>query len=138
VLALNTRASILAGFIACKENYASGFFCVSLKHSLTGLTRNMARRKAEIFIPTSPWALTPSFLDFTASPFVCQGLSSVLCRLMEKRELLHALQTEIHRHTFHFVENPPAMAQGGKGVVVPGCPAFRKRINTMAQFLDHL
>ena len=39
----------------------------------------------------------------------------------------------------YFVENPPAVAQGGKGgVVVPGCPACKKRINTMSQFLDHL
>jgi hypothetical protein len=29
-------------------------------------------------------------------------------------------------------------ARGGKGVVVPGCPACRTRINTMSQFLDHL
>jgi hypothetical protein len=58
---------------------------------------------------------------------------------MLKSELLRALQGEIRRHTFdYFVENPPAMANGGHGVVVPGCPACRKRINTMAQFLDHL
>jgi hypothetical protein len=39
---------------------------------------------------------------------------------MTKPELLRALQTEIHRHTFdYFVENPPSMAEGGKGVVVP-------------------
>jgi hypothetical protein len=58
---------------------------------------------------------------------------------MKKSELLRALQTEVQRHNFDaFVENPPSMAQGGTGVVVPGCPACRKRINTMAQFLDHL
>jgi hypothetical protein len=58
---------------------------------------------------------------------------------MKKSDLLRALQSEIRRHTFdYFVENPPAMAEGGKGVVVPGCPACRKRINTTAQFLDHL
>jgi hypothetical protein len=28
--------------------------------------------------------------------------------------------------------------RNGKGVVIPGCPACRKRINTIAQFLDHL
>jgi hypothetical protein len=33
---------------------------------------------------------------------------------------------------------PPSIAQGGKGVVVPGCPACKKRINTTSQFLDHL
>jgi hypothetical protein len=58
---------------------------------------------------------------------------------MQKRELLRALQTEIRRHSFDtFVDEPPSVAQGGKGVVVPGCPACRKRINTMAQFVDHL
>jgi hypothetical protein len=58
---------------------------------------------------------------------------------MLKSELLRAIQQEIQRHDFsHFVENPPSIAQGGKGVVVPGCPACKKRINTMSQFLDHL
>ncbi len=35
-------------------------------------------------------------------------------------------------------DEPPGVAQGGKGVVVPGCPACKKRINTMSQFLNHL
>jgi hypothetical protein len=44
---------------------------------------------------------------------------------MKKTELLRALQTEIKRHTFdYFVENPPAMADGGHGVVVPGLPSL--------------
>jgi hypothetical protein len=46
---------------------------------------------------------------------------------------------EIHRHDLsYFVDEPPSVAQGGKGVVVSGCPACKKRINTMVQFLDHL
>ena len=36
------------------------------------------------------------------------------------------------------ISDPPAVAQGGRGVVVAGCPTCRKRINTMTQFLDHL
>lgn len=57
---------------------------------------------------------------------------------MKRSDLLRALQGEIKRHTFdYFVENPPT-AHGGHGVVVPGCPACHKRLNTMAQFLDHL
>src|SRR5258707_10972322 len=60
-------------------------------------------------------------------------------RIMQKSELLRALQQEIRRHDFnYFVDQPPSVAQGGKGVVVPGCPICRKRINTMNQFLDHL
>jgi hypothetical protein len=38
----------------------------------------------------------------------------------------------------HFVDEPPSVAQGGRGVVVSGCPACRERINTMPQFLDHI
>jgi hypothetical protein len=58
---------------------------------------------------------------------------------MKKRELLQALQTEIRRHDFStFVDAHPTMANGGPGVVVPGCPACQKRINTMANFMDHL
>jgi hypothetical protein len=58
---------------------------------------------------------------------------------VQKSALLAVLQQEIRRHDFsHFVDEPPSVAQGGRGVVVPGCPACRKRINTMGQFLDHL
>ena len=60
-------------------------------------------------------------------------------RIMHKSALLRALQQQIRRHDFnYFVHEPPSIAQGGKGVVVPGCPACMKRINTMSQFLDHL
>ena len=58
---------------------------------------------------------------------------------MQKSVLLRALQQEIRRHDFnYFVHAPPSIAQGGRGVVVPGCPACMKRIHTMSQFLDHL
>ena len=56
---------------------------------------------------------------------------------MLKSELLAALRTEIHRHDFsHFVDELPSVAQGGKGVVVAGCPACRKQFGTVAQLLD--
>jgi hypothetical protein len=56
---------------------------------------------------------------------------------VQKSVLLAALQQEIHRHDFsHFVDQPPSVAQGGRGVVVSGCPLCRKKINTMPQFLD--
>jgi hypothetical protein len=58
---------------------------------------------------------------------------------VQKSVLLAAIQKEIQRHDLsYFVSDPPSVAQGGRGVVVAGCPACRKRINTMAQFLDHL
>jgi hypothetical protein len=58
---------------------------------------------------------------------------------VKKSVLLRALQQKIRRHDFnYFVHEPPSIAQGGRGVVVPGCPACKKRINTMNQFLHHL
>ena len=58
---------------------------------------------------------------------------------MLKSELLRAIQHEIYLHDFsHFVDEPPSIAQGGRGVVVSGCPACKKKFFTMPQFLDHL
>lgn len=58
---------------------------------------------------------------------------------MKKAELLRALQHEIRRHDFStFLTETPSMANGGPGVVVPGCPACKKRLQTMANFMDHL
>ena len=58
---------------------------------------------------------------------------------MQKSVLLAAIQREIQRHDLsYFVSEPPPVAQGGRGVVVSGCPICKKRINTMIQFLDHL
>jgi hypothetical protein len=55
---------------------------------------------------------------------------------MLKSELLHAIEQELQRHDFAtFVDEPPAIAQGGKGVVVPGCPRCKVRFGTMPQFL---
>jgi len=55
---------------------------------------------------------------------------------VQKSVLLRLVQQEILRHDFsYFVDEPPSMVHGGKGVVVPGCPACKKRINTMNQFL---
>jgi hypothetical protein len=58
---------------------------------------------------------------------------------MKKSDLYQALRKELHRHDCStFVDEPPSVAQGGRGVVVPGCPACKKRFNTMPQFMDHL
>src|ERR1700746_3094582 len=77
-------------------------------------------------------------------PWVLHGLSCLPIPLlpkgdMKKSELYRALRSELHRHDFStFVDEPSSVAQGGNGVVVPGCPICKKRINTMPQFLDHL
>lgn len=58
---------------------------------------------------------------------------------MQKCALLAALRQEIQRHDFtNFVDEPPSIAAGGKGVVVTGCPACKKRFQTTSQFIDHL
>jgi hypothetical protein len=58
---------------------------------------------------------------------------------MKKSDLLLALQLEIQRHDLStFVDDPPSVAQGGRGVVVPGCPCCRARFGTIGQFIDHL
>jgi len=46
---------------------------------------------------------------------------------------------ELQRHYMDtFVDQVPSIAQGGNGVVVPGCPACKKRLNTHNQFMRHL
>ena len=58
---------------------------------------------------------------------------------MNKMDLLRALQTELQRHNFDtFLTEQPSMAEDGTGVVVPGWSACRKRLFTMANFMDHL
>ena len=46
---------------------------------------------------------------------------------------------ELQRHTWGtFVDKGVSVALGGNGIVVPGCEACRKRINTNGQYLRHL
>ena len=54
---------------------------------------------------------------------------------MQKSALLAALQQEIHRHDFsHFIDEPPSIAEGGKGVVV-GRPAEISQRPIMARLI---
>jgi hypothetical protein len=57
------------------------------------------------------------------------GVSALLLRLAAKG-------TCTSQNFNYFVDQSPSGAQGGKGVVVPGCPACRNRINTMGKFLE--
>ena len=58
---------------------------------------------------------------------------------MDKHKILAAAKAELQRHLWDtFVDYPPAVAEGGKGVVIPGCTACKKRINTNSQYLRHL
>jgi hypothetical protein len=54
-------------------------------------------------------------------------------------QIIRAAQSELREHYFGtFVDNPPSIAHGGNGVVVPGCVPCKLRLNTHGQFLDHL
>jgi len=56
-----------------------------------------------------------------------------------KTRIFQSAKSELMRHTWDtFVDNPPSVAEGGRGVVIPGCPACHKRINTNDQYLRHL
>ena len=56
-----------------------------------------------------------------------------------KIKILKNAKDELMRHSLDtFVDNPPSVAQGGSGVVVTGCPACRKRFQTINQLMYHL
>jgi hypothetical protein len=60
-------------------------------------------------------------------------------RPVKRQEFIFKLQQELRKHQFDtFVDNPPSVAQGGHGVVAPGCTACRVRLNTHDQFMGHL
>jgi hypothetical protein len=53
---------------------------------------------------------------------------------LKKSELLAELKKEIQRHNLStFIDSPPSVAQGGRGIVVTGCPLCRKQFGTVAQ-----
>lgn len=58
---------------------------------------------------------------------------------MLKSQLLSLLQQEVRRHDFAtFIDEPPAMAHGGRGVCVPGCSICRKPLQSVTQFIEQL
>jgi len=56
-----------------------------------------------------------------------------------KTRIFQSAKSELMRHCWDvYTDNPPSVAEGGIGVVVPGCTACKKRINTSDQYLRHL
>ena len=54
-------------------------------------------------------------------------------------KLLSLIQEEILKHDFSaFVEDKRSAERTGTGLVVTGCPACKKRLNTAREFRDHL
>ncbi|HXW55544.1 MAG TPA: hypothetical protein VEJ67_07345 [Candidatus Cybelea sp.] len=57
----------------------------------------------------------------------------------ETARLKTIVKAEFAKHRWDtFCDNPPSMAQGGSGVVVPGCSLCTVRLQTVNQFTDHL
>jgi len=58
---------------------------------------------------------------------------------MDAETIISAVQAELQRHTFDtFMDEPPSIVRGGKGVVISGCPACKKPLQSVAQFMHHL
>jgi len=56
-----------------------------------------------------------------------------------QKRLVEAIRSEFQRHRFDvFVDDPPSVAQGGKGVVVPGCAVCKIQLQTVERFVTHL
>ena len=66
---------------------------------------------------------------------------AIFTALTSKRnaKFFRRAKTELMRHSWDtFVDDPPSVAQGGKGVVVSGCPACKKQFGTNTRYLEHL
>lgn len=58
---------------------------------------------------------------------------------MAAKQIISTVHAEFGKHSWDtFVENPPAVAGGGRGVVVPDCPTCKVRLNSTNQLIEHL
>jgi len=59
--------------------------------------------------------------------------------MMDRDELIRVAREEMQKHSFDtFVDDPPSVAQGGRGHVVTGCPVCKKKFQSLNQFMEHL
>ena len=58
---------------------------------------------------------------------------------MADDSIIQAAQAELWKHGWDtFVDEPPSISRGGKGVVTPGCPRCRKKLYTTNQLIEHI
>jgi len=64
----------------------------------------------------------------------------IFFRVMDAHaQIAEAIRAEFQKHRFDtFIDEPPSIAQGGKGVVVPGCAVCKVQIQTVERFLSHV
>jgi len=59
--------------------------------------------------------------------------------MLDRDKMIQIAREEIEKHSLDtFVDDPPSIAKGGRGVVVTGCPACRKKFQSINQFVNHL
>jgi hypothetical protein len=59
--------------------------------------------------------------------------------MIDQSKIIQIAREEMQKHSFDtFVDKPPSMAQGGRGVVTSGCPGCKKRFQSLNQFMEHL
>jgi hypothetical protein len=52
--------------------------------------------------------------------------------MMDRQGILRVAREEMRKHFFDtFVDEPPSIAQGGRGVVISGCPGCRKKLQSL-------
>jgi hypothetical protein len=57
----------------------------------------------------------------------------------DREKILRIAREEMKKHFFDtFVDQPPSIVRGGKGVVVSGCPMCKKRLQSLQQFMQHI
>jgi hypothetical protein len=59
--------------------------------------------------------------------------------MLDRDNLPRIAREEMQKHSFDtFVDNPTSIPQGGRGIVVSGCPACRIKFQRLNQFMEHL
>jgi hypothetical protein len=55
-----------------------------------------------------------------------------------KIRIFESARAEFVRHKWDtFEDETPSVVAGDSGIIIPGCPACRKRINTLDEFFRH-
>ena len=59
--------------------------------------------------------------------------------MMDRDELIRIAREQMQKHSFDtFVDDPPAVAQGGRGHVVSECPVCKTKFQSLNQFMEYL
>jgi hypothetical protein len=58
--------------------------------------------------------------------------------MIDRSKIIEIAREEMQKHSFDtFVDQPPSVAQGGKGHIASGC-AVCKKFQSLNQFMEHL